>query len=113
MTIRHALLVALIASCSVGGALIVPTQAAAFTCPDTSGATTADKAPSLDGLYSGATDATASHRLGELMADLRKSGLKPSLIVDHLVVHTARSSQLTIHSRTSRRRTGFAGSRSR
>jgi hypothetical protein len=85
MTIRHALLVALIASCSVGGALIVPTQAAAFTCPDTSGATTAGKAPSLDGLYSGATDATASHRLGELMADLRKSGLKPSLIVDHLV----------------------------
>jgi hypothetical protein len=82
MTIRQALLFVLIASGMVGG---VPTHAAAFTCPETSGGAMPATAPSLDNLYSGATDATASNRLGEVMADLRKSGLKPSLIVDHLV----------------------------
>ena len=35
--------------------------------------------------YSGATDLTADNRVGELVANLRKSGMKPALIVDHLV----------------------------
>jgi hypothetical protein len=85
MTIRQALLFVLIASGGVGGMLIAPTHAAAFTCPETSGAAMPATTPSLNNLYSGATDATASNRLGEVMADLRKSGLKPSLIVDHLL----------------------------
>jgi hypothetical protein len=85
MTIRRALLFASIALGGVGSALIAPTHAAAFTCPDASGAAILGAAPSLAEFYSGANDVTASKRLGELMADLRKSGLKPSLIVDHLV----------------------------
>ena len=35
--------------------------------------------------YSGANDLTAGNRVSELVADLRKSGMKPALIVDHLV----------------------------
>ena len=82
MTIERALL---FASLSVGALTGAPVHAAAFTCPDTSTPAMAGQAPSLNDLYAGATDATASQRLGELMADLRKSGLKPSMIVDHLV----------------------------
>ncbi|MGO4387654.1 CopG family transcriptional regulator [Microvirga sp. 2YAF29] len=83
MTIRQALLFALI--CGTGGAFMPPAHAAAFTCPDTSTVTTTGKTQAIDGLYAGATDADAGKRLGELMTDLRKSGLKPSMIVDHLV----------------------------
>lgn len=82
MTIRQALL---FASLSVGVIASASVHAASFTCPDTSASGMAGKASSLDGLYAGATDADASKRLGELMTDLRKSGLKPSMIVDHLV----------------------------
>jgi hypothetical protein len=82
MTIRRALL---FASLWVSATEAAPVYAAAFTCPDTSATGMAGQAPSLNDLYAGATDATASQRLGELMADLRKSGLKPSMIVDHLV----------------------------
>ena len=41
--------------------------------------------PSLSGLPSGATDLTASNRVSELVADLRKNSMKPALIVDYLV----------------------------
>ncbi len=72
MTIRQALL---LASLSIGGIAGASYPAAAMM----------GNAPSLDDLYAGATDATASQRLGELMTDLRKGGLKPSMIVDRLV----------------------------
>lgn len=39
----------------------------------------------LSDLYSGANNLAAGNRVGELVADLRKSGMKPALIVDHLV----------------------------
>lgn len=82
MTIRQALL---FASLTVGIFASTSVHAAGFTCPDTSASGIIGNAPSLDGLYAGATDADASKRLGELMVDLRKSGLKPSMIVDRLV----------------------------
>jgi hypothetical protein len=44
-----------------------------------------NKCPALDDLYSGASDATASNRLGELVTDLHKTGMKPAFIVDHLI----------------------------
>lgn len=85
MTIRQMLLVTLVFLGGMGGAFMMPTQAAALTCPDTPSANMPRSATLLSELYSGATDSTAVNRLGELVADLRKSGMKPALIVDHLV----------------------------
>ena len=84
MAIRHVWLV-LVSIAGFGGAMIVPVDAAAFTCPDSTASDPPETVPALSDWYSGATDLTASHRLGELMTELRKSGMKPALIVDHLV----------------------------
>jgi hypothetical protein len=85
MDIRQILLVSLVSLVGIEGAFMAPVRAAAFTCPDAAAADMRGPAPSLSDLYSGADDVTASKRLGELMADLRKSGMKPALIVDHLI----------------------------
>ncbi|MGO4525160.1 glutelin [Microvirga sp. 2MCAF35] len=61
------------------------TAAAAFTCPETVTTDAPRNTPSLSGLYSDATNPTAGPRVGELVADLRRDGLKPALVVDHLV----------------------------
>jgi hypothetical protein len=68
-----------------GSAFLAPAGAAGFTCPDTIATAMPGTAPPLPDLYSGADDVTAGNRLGELMADLRKSGMKPALIVDRLM----------------------------
>ena len=85
MDIRQILLVSLVSLVGIQGAFMAPVRAAAFTCPDTTAPDMRGPAPSLTDLYSGANDVTASKRLGELMADLRKSGMKPALMVDHLI----------------------------
>ncbi|UVF21424.1 ribbon-helix-helix domain-containing protein [Microvirga terrae] len=85
MTVRHGLIVALMSLAGPGNALIAPAGAAAFTCPETSpDGASGPSLPRAD-LYSGADDITAGNRLGELMAILRSSGLKPALIVDRLI----------------------------
>jgi hypothetical protein len=85
MTVRQVLLLALISAAGCGGAMIAPVDAATFTCPDTTASDMPRTAPALSDLYSGASDIAASNRLGELVTDLRKSGMKPALIVDHLI----------------------------
>jgi hypothetical protein len=85
MTIRHGLFVALLSFAVIEGAVMAPARAAPFTCPETGVAGASGPALSLNDLYSGANDVTASNRLGELMTDLRRSGMKPALIVDHLI----------------------------
>jgi hypothetical protein len=85
MAIRQVLLVSLVAIVGIEGAFMAPVRAAAFTCPDATSADMRGPAPALADLYSGADDVTASRRLGELMADLRRSGMKPALIVDRLI----------------------------
>jgi hypothetical protein len=85
MTVRHGLFVALVSLAGIGGAVMAPAGAAAFTCPETTAAGAPGTALSLSDLYSGANDVTAGNRLGELMTDLRRSGMKPALIVDHLI----------------------------
>src|SRR3712207_1187232 len=85
MHIRQILLMSLVSLVGIEGAFMATVRAAAFTCPDTGSAAMQGTAPPPADLYSGADDATASKRLGELMADFRKSGTKPALIVDHLV----------------------------
>jgi hypothetical protein len=83
MSVRMGLLVVLVSVAGFGSSLLASADAATFTCPDT---LAIDKpGASLSNLYAGANDVTASNRLGELMADLRKSGMKPALIVDHLI----------------------------
>ncbi|MPZ41704.1 MAG: glutelin [Rhizobiales bacterium] len=62
-----------------------PATAAGFTCPYIKAVDAPKDAPSLAELFTGATDATADERLGILVIDLRKSGMRPALIVDHLV----------------------------
>ena len=84
MTVRRVLLIVLVCVSGFGGTVGLA-NAAAFTCPDNT-ASDAPKTPSpLNNLYSGANDITASNRLSELMTDLRTSGMKPALVVDHLV----------------------------
>ncbi|WP_162820634.1 ribbon-helix-helix domain-containing protein [Microvirga calopogonii] len=85
MSVRQGLLVALVSVAGFGSSLTASADAATFTCPDTMAADRPGAASSLSDLYAGADDVTASNRLGELMADLRKSGMKPALIVDHLI----------------------------
>ena len=85
MIVRPVMLLVLACGAGLTGSIMRPADAAAFTCPDavTSGAPR--NASPLSDLYAGANDVTAGNRLSELMADLRKSGMKPALIVDHLV----------------------------
>jgi hypothetical protein len=85
MVVKQVVLVALVAVAGFESAFLAPAGAAGFTCPDTIATVMPGTAPSLPDLYSGADDITAGNRLGELMADLRKSGMKPALIVDHLI----------------------------
>jgi hypothetical protein len=85
MTVRQALLVALVSVAGCGGAIVAPVDAATLTCPDATASDMPRTAPAVSDLYSGASDLTASNRLGELVTDLRKSGMKPALIVDHLI----------------------------
>jgi hypothetical protein len=83
--VKRVVLVALVSVAGLGGAFLAPAGAAGFACPDTTAAAMLGTAPSLPNLSSGADDVTAGNRLGELMADLRKSGMKPALIVDRLI----------------------------
>ena len=85
MSVRQSLLVALVSVAGFGSSLMASAHAATFTCPDTMAADRPGAASSLSELYAGANDITARNRLGELMTDLRKSGMKPALIVDHLI----------------------------
>ena len=85
MAVRPVLLLVLVCGAGLTGSIMRPADAAAFTCPETVTSDAPRNAPPLSDLYSGATDLTAGNRVGELVADLRKSGMKPALIVDHLV----------------------------
>jgi hypothetical protein len=85
MAVRLVLLLLLVCGAGLTGPIVRPANAAGFTCPDTVTSDAPRNAPPPSDLYSGATDLTAGNRLGELMDDLRKSGMKPALIVDHLV----------------------------
>ena len=85
MSVRQSLLVALVSVAGFGSLPMASADAATFTCPDTMAADRPGAASSLSELYAGADDITARDQLGELMADLRKSGMKPVLIVDHLI----------------------------
>ena len=85
MTVRPVLLLVLACGAGLTGSIMRPADAAAFTCPETVTSDAPRNASPLSDLYSGANDATAGNRLSELMADLRKGGMKPALIVDHLV----------------------------
>ncbi|MBO1909671.1 ribbon-helix-helix protein, CopG family [Microvirga sp. 3-52] len=85
MAVRHGLIVALLSLAGIAGAVMAPASAAAFTCPETTATGTPVTALSPSDLYSGADDVTASNRLGELMTDLRRSGMKPALIADQLI----------------------------
>jgi hypothetical protein len=85
MTIRVVLLLVLVCGAGLTGSIMRPANAAGFTCPDTVTSDAPRNASPLSDLYSGATDLTAGNRLSELMADLRKTGMRPALIVDHLV----------------------------
>jgi hypothetical protein len=85
MTVRCGLLLVLVCGAGLIGSITRPVDAAAFTCPETMMPDAPRNASPLRDLDSGAHDVTASNRLSELMADLRKDGMKPALIVDHLV----------------------------
>jgi hypothetical protein len=85
MTVRSVLLLVLVCGAGLTGSITRPANAAAFTCPDTLTSDAPRNASPLSDLYSGATDLTAGNRLSELIADLRKTGMKPALIVEHLV----------------------------
>ena len=85
MTVRLGLLLVLVCGAGLIGSITRAADAAAFTCPETMTSDAPRNASPLSDLYSGANDVTASNRLSELMADLRMDGMKPALIVDHLV----------------------------
>ncbi|MGF9763367.1 hypothetical protein AAII07_50370 [Microvirga sp. 0TCS3.31] len=85
MAVRPVLLLVLVCGAGLMGLIVRPADAAAFTCPDTVTSDAPGNAPRLSDLSSGATDLTDGNRVGELVADLRKGGMKPALIVDHLV----------------------------
>jgi len=85
MVVKRVVLAALVSVAGVGGPLLASARAAGFACPDSIAAAMPGTAPSLLDLYSGADDVTAGNRLEELMVDLRKSGMKPALIVDRLI----------------------------
>lgn len=85
MTVRCGLLLVLVCGAGLIGSITRSADAAAFTYPETVTSDAPRNASSLSDLYSGANDVTASNRLGEVMANLRKDGMKPALIVDHLI----------------------------
>ncbi|ANY80903.1 hypothetical protein BB934_23945 [Microvirga ossetica] len=85
MAVRPVLLLILVCGAGLIGSIVRPADAAAFTCPDTVTSDAPRNAPPLSDLYSGANNLAGGNRVGELVADLRKSGMKPALIVDHLV----------------------------
>ena len=85
MTVRLVLLVVLVCGAGLTGSIMRPADAATFTCPETVTSDVPGDASPLSGLFSGATDLTASNRVSELVTDLRKTGMKPALIVDRLV----------------------------
>ncbi len=84
LAVRRLVLVALVSVAGFGSSFPASASAAGFTCPDTFATAIPGAAPLLPDLYSGADDITAGNRLGELLADLRKSGMKPAL-VDRLI----------------------------
>ena len=85
MAVRPILVLVLVCGAGLIGSIVRPADAAAFTCPDTVTSDAPRNAPPLSDLYSGANNLAGGNRVGELVADLRKSGMKPALIVDHLV----------------------------
>jgi hypothetical protein len=85
LVVRRFVLVVLVSVAGFGSALLASARAVGFTCPGTIAAAMPGTAPSLPDLYSGSDDVAAGNRLGELMAALRKSGMKPALIVDQLI----------------------------
>jgi len=85
MAVRPILVLVLVCGAGLIGSIVRPADAAAFTCPDTVTSDAPRNAPPLSDLYSGANNLAAGNRVDELVANLRKSGMKPALIVDHLV----------------------------
>jgi hypothetical protein len=85
MGIRPVLLLVLVCGAGLAGSVTRAANAATFTCPDAVTSVAPTTTSPLRAPYAGATDVTAGNRLNELMADLRRSGMKPALIVDHLV----------------------------
>ena len=85
ITVRLGLLLVLVYGAGLIGSLTRAADAAAFTCPETMMPDAPRNSSPLSDLYSGANDVTASNCLSEVVADLRKDGMKPALIVDHLV----------------------------
>ena len=85
MAVRPILVLVLVCGAGLIGSIVRPADAAAFICPDTVTSDAPRNAPPLSDLYSGANNLAAGNRVGELVANLRKSGMKPALIIDHLV----------------------------
>ncbi|WP_201838544.1 glutelin [Microvirga zambiensis] len=85
MTVRSVLLLVLACGAGLTGSLVRSAKAATFTCPETVTPDAPKIIPSLGDLHSGSPSLTAGDRIGELVASLRTNGLKPALIVDHLV----------------------------
>ena len=85
MAVRQVSFVILIVATMSGGLVMAPVAAAALVCPDTTASDSPRTASTLREIYSGTTDMTASNRLGELVTGFRESGMKPALIVDHLI----------------------------
>ena len=85
MAARPVLLLILACGAGLTGLIVRPTAAAAFTCPETVTTNALRNTPSLSDLYPDATNLTAGTRVGELVADFRKNGMKPALVGDHLV----------------------------
>jgi hypothetical protein len=85
MAVRPVLLLVLACGAGLTGAIVRPAEAAAFTCPETVTADAPRNAPSLGDLASGAANLAAGNRVGALVTGLRGNGMKPALIVDHLV----------------------------
>ena len=85
MTAKHVLLLVLVCGAGLTASIVRPADAAAFTCPEAVTLDAPGNTPSVSGPFSGATDLTAGNRVSELVTDLRKTGMKPALIVDRLV----------------------------
>jgi hypothetical protein len=76
---------ALAASFSTALLVTATSAGAAFTCPEPVSSDAPGSTPAVADLFSGASDVTAGNRLGELVADLRRSGTRPALIADRLI----------------------------
>lgn len=87
--LRNALCAAIAATLTTLSPATTPSEARAasgFVCPWPLPANAAKGAPTLTTEYfSGATDITADKRLPILVNDLRKAGMSPSDIIDHLL----------------------------